>query len=89
MSDSYLIAQFLARGGQIKKVESGARTLTEREVYRKIGYEPEKLIRFYVLLTGEDGYEWAETVSAESAKAAREKVEKTWPESRIEILRPA
>lgn len=79
-----LTADFAAKGGEVKKVDSGIRTMTESQVYRAMGYEPEKLYRFDVHLTGEDGMAWCERITARNKGDAMTKAQETWPESRIE-----
>ena len=83
---SALAAAYVANGGNVKKVESGVRTMTESQMYRATGYEPEKLYRFDVHMTGEDGKEWCERLTARNKGDAMAKVQEAWPESRVELV---
>lgn len=83
---SALTDAYAAKGGKVQKVESGARSMTESQVYRAIGYEPEKLYRFDVHMTGEDGMEWCERLTARNKGDAMAKAQEAWPESRVEWI---
>lgn len=82
-----LIAQHIAEKG-VTKVPMDARTMTDRQMKRAIGYEPEKLTIFWVTMTGEDGMEFTESLSAENEELAYQKAMESWPESRIDWIRP-
>ena len=88
MSHDDLVAAFLARGGKIQKVESGARSMTDRQMYEAIGYEPSRLVKYEVLMMGEDYSEWMEEISAQSAKRAMEKAGEMFPEARVLSCEP-
>ena len=81
-----LTANFVAKGGKVQQVESGKRVMTESQVYRAMGYEPEKLYRFDVHMTGEDGMEWCERLTARNKGDVMAKAQEAWPESRVEWI---
>jgi len=88
MSNDYkdLIAQFQAKGGQIKKVAEGERTMTERQMYRATGYEPDKLYKYEVSIVGEDGQSFMIHAQGSSKKDCEDRVKVQYPESFIESV---
>lgn len=87
--DNDLIAQFLAKGGKVNKVEEGQRSLTDRQLKILSGYEPEKVYKYEVFMLGEDHMEFTLIESASSPAMCREKVTLSYPESTIISIEPA
>lgn len=83
MSTEEMIAQFLAKGGTVTKVAEGARNMTEREVYRAIGYEPEKEQVFYILTHDECGTAETRRQKGRSKRDAEERFQSDYPEHSI------
>lgn len=83
-----LIAQYQANGGSVTKLPKGARTMTSRQIKEACGYTHETQVIFLVSLLGEDGVEWTERVTANSARSAEDYCRRQWPESRFLGCRP-
>ena len=88
-----LIAQFLANGGEVKKVGTGARTLTEKQIKSAIGYEPEVVVKtttiFEVQFTQETGEDACVHIEAATAQEAWDTASDDYPEWRVNSVEKA
>lgn len=83
-----LIAQFLANGGTVNKVPTGARTMTGTEMKRAIGYEPTVQTVYLVQMVDECGTPCSEKYAATSASEAIDMAMEDYPEARDFGARP-
>lgn len=86
-TDSDLIAAFIANKG-VTTIAPGLRAMDDRQMKRAIGYAPEKEYKYEVQMQGEDGKEFALTVSAPSVKVAHEDLARRYPEAAILSVEP-
>ena len=82
MSDADLIAAFLAKNN-VTKVETGARTMSEREMYRATGYESETVKVFFVRAHDECGVPFTARINADSMADAEVKFKRKYPEAMV------
>lgn len=83
-----LVAAFLAKGGSIKRVPEGERVLTEADLRRRLGPQPEKMPIFEVLLLGEDGQEFMWTAAARNRDDVTREARESWPEAQVLSVEP-
>ena len=80
-----LVAAFLAKNS-VTKVETGARSMTDRQVYCAMGYEAETVIVYEAHLIGEDGKEFCVEVKGKNKGEANLNISKQYPCAMIEEI---
>lgn len=81
-NDAALIAAFLAKKS-ITKIETGARAMTEKQMYAATGYERETQKVFFATGWDECGTPKTHRITAESLADAEKKVSEKYPEFTI------
>ena len=81
-NDAALIAAFLAKKS-VTKIETGVRTMTEKQMYAATGYERETQKVFFATGWDECGMPKTHRITADSLSDAEKKVSENYPEFSI------